>query len=79
MNPENKLPFSDINLKDCYAYGKDKIGWKKFVYITLPLACLFFQLGKDNIYALAFGVACLQSSVPITLLLMSKLVCTLYK
>ena len=28
VNPENKLPFSDINLKDCYAYGKDKIGWK---------------------------------------------------
>lgn len=50
----------------------DKIGWKKFVYITLPLALLFFQLGKDNIYALAFGIACLQSSVPITLLLMSK-------
>ncbi len=27
-NPENKLPFSDINLKDCYAYGQEKIGWK---------------------------------------------------
>lgn len=50
----------------------DKIGWKKFVYITLPLALLLFQLGKENIYALAFGIACLQSSVPITLLLMSN-------
>ena len=50
----------------------DKIGWKRFVYISLPLALLLFQLGKDNIYALAFGIACLQSSVPITLLLMSR-------
>jgi MFS transporter, FSR family, fosmidomycin resistance protein len=44
----------------------DKIGWKKFVYITLPIALLLFQFGKENIYALAFGIACLQSSVPIT-------------
>ena len=50
----------------------DKIGWKKFVYISLPLALLLFQFGKENIYALAFGIACLQSSVPITLLLMAR-------
>jgi MFS transporter, FSR family, fosmidomycin resistance protein len=50
----------------------DKIGWKKFVYISLPLALVLFQFGKENIYALAFGIACLQSSVPITLLLMSR-------
>jgi hypothetical protein len=50
----------------------DKIGWKKFVYITLPIALLLFQFGKENIYALAFGIACLQSSVPITLLLMGR-------
>lgn len=50
----------------------DKIGWKKFVYISLPIALLLLQLGKENIYALAFGIACLQSSVPITLLLMSN-------
>jgi MFS transporter, FSR family, fosmidomycin resistance protein len=50
----------------------DKIGWKRFVYISLPLALLLMQLGKENIYALAFGIACLQSSVPITLLLMSN-------
>ena len=50
----------------------DKIGWKKFVYITLPIALVLFQFGKENIYALAFGIACLQSSVPITLLLMSR-------
>jgi len=28
INQENKMPFSAINLKDCYAYGKEKIGWK---------------------------------------------------
>ena len=50
----------------------DRIGWKKFVYITLPIALLLFQFGKENIYALGFGVACLQSSVPITLLLMGR-------
>lgn len=50
----------------------DKIGWKRFVYISLPLALLLLQLGKENIYAIAFGIACLQSSVPITLLLMSN-------
>lgn len=50
----------------------DKIGWKKFVYITLPIALLFFQFGKENIYALAVGIACLQSSVPITFLLISR-------
>lgn len=50
----------------------DKIGWKKFVYISLPAALLLFQFGKENIYALAAGVACLQSSVPITLLMMSN-------
>ncbi len=50
----------------------DKIGWKRFIYISLPLALLLFQFGKENIYALAFGIACLQSSVPITLLLMGR-------
>jgi xanthine dehydrogenase YagR molybdenum-binding subunit len=28
INSENKLPFSDINLKACYEYGAQKIGWK---------------------------------------------------
>ena len=50
----------------------DKIGWKKFVYITLPIAFLLLNFGKENIYALGFGIACLQSSVPLTLLLMSR-------
>ncbi len=50
----------------------DRIGWKKFVYITLSVALLLFQFGKENIYALGFGIACLQSSVPVTLLLMGR-------
>ena len=50
----------------------DRIGWKKFVYITLPIALLLFQFGKENIYALAFGIACLQGSVPVTLMLMGR-------
>ena len=50
----------------------DRIGWKFFVYISLPIALLLFQFGKENIYALGFGIACLQSSVPITLLLMGR-------
>jgi MFS transporter, FSR family, fosmidomycin resistance protein len=53
-------------------YAADKIGWKKYVYISLPLALVLFQFGRHNLPALAFGVACLQSSVPITLLLMAR-------
>ncbi|HRH59251.1 MAG TPA: hypothetical protein PL045_01710 [Chitinophagaceae bacterium] len=53
-------------------FAADKIGWKKWVYITLPLAIIFLQLGRENITLLAFGVACLQSSVPLTLMLMYK-------
>lgn len=53
-------------------YLADAIGWKKFVYLMLPLAFLLFTFGKENIYALAFGIACLQSSVPLTLMLMGR-------
>ena len=50
----------------------DKIGWKRWVYISLTLAFILLQFGRDNIMALAFGTACLQSSVPITLQLMYR-------
>jgi predicted MFS family arabinose efflux permease len=50
----------------------DKIGVKKFIYISMVIALLLFQFGKENIYTLCVGVACLQSSVPVTLLLMSR-------
>ncbi len=50
----------------------DKIGWRNWVYITLPLAFIFLQLGTNNIYMLSFGIACLQSSLPISIMLMNK-------
>ncbi len=64
--------FGEFAGKIIGGFVADKIGWKKFVYISLPLSLLLFQFGKENIYALAFGIACLQSSVPVTLLLMSN-------
>ena len=48
----------------------DKIGLKRFVYLTLPMAFMMLWLGNSNIYAVYFGIACLQSSVPVTLILM---------
>ena len=50
----------------------DRIGWKLWVYISLPLAFLLLQFGKGNLMMLGFGVASLQSSVPISLLLMRR-------
>ena len=50
----------------------DKVGWKTWVYITLPLAFVLLQFGRNNMYMLGFGIACLQSSVPISLLLMRQ-------
>lgn len=49
VNPENKLPFSDINLKDCYAYGQQKIGWKNRP--TTPGAL------KENGWLIGYGMA----------------------
>jgi MFS transporter, FSR family, fosmidomycin resistance protein len=50
----------------------DAIGWKKYVYISMPLALLLFQFGKESIIALGVGIACLQSSVPVTLMLICR-------
>ena len=50
----------------------DKVGVKKFIYITLFAALILFQFGKNNIYMLCTGIALLQSSVPVTLLMMSR-------
>jgi xanthine dehydrogenase YagR molybdenum-binding subunit len=49
VNPENKLPFSDINLKDCYTYGQQKIGWKNRP--TTPGAL------KENGWLIGYGMA----------------------
>ena len=50
----------------------DKVGVRKFIYITLFTALVLFQFGKNNIYMLCTGIAFLQSSVPVTLLMMSR-------
>jgi len=50
----------------------DKVGVRKFIYITLIAALVLFQFGKNNIYMLCTGIAFLQSSVPVTLMMMSR-------
>ncbi len=50
----------------------DKVGVRKFIYITLFTALILFQFGKNNIYMLCAGITFLQSSVPVTLLMMSR-------
>ena len=49
VNPENKLSFSDINLKDCYNYGMDKIGWKNRSAIP--------GSEKENGWQIGYGMA----------------------
>ena len=49
------------------AFMADKIGWKRWVYISLSIAIISLQFGHDNVFEMAIGIACLQSSVPIIL------------
>ena len=49
VNPENKLPFSDINIKDCYAYGMEKIGWKNRPSIPGTI--------KENGWLIGYGMS----------------------
>ncbi len=49
INPENKLPFSDINIKDCYAYGMEKIGWKNRAIVPGTL--------KENGLLIGYGMS----------------------
>ena len=49
INPENKLPFSDNNLKACYDYGKEKIGWKNRPTVPGTL--------KENGWMIGYGMA----------------------
>lgn len=49
INPENKLPFSDINLKACYEYGAEKIGWKNRSAVPGKL--------KENGWLIGYGMA----------------------
>ncbi|MBP6214608.1 MAG: hypothetical protein KA399_00300 [Chitinophagaceae bacterium] len=50
----------------------DRVGIRKFIYITLLAALVLLQFGKTNIYMLCTGIALLQSSVPVTLLMMGR-------
>lgn len=52
VNAENKLPFSANNLKDCYEYGKTKIGWNKRSKTPGLLKENGWQIG----YGMAVGV-----------------------
>ena len=49
INPENKLPFSDNNLKACYEYGMTKIGWKNRPSVPGTL--------KENGLLVGYGMA----------------------
>ena len=49
VNPENKLPFSDINIKDCYTYGMEKIGWKNRLSVPGTL--------KENGMLIGYGMS----------------------
>ena len=50
----------------------DRVGIRKFIYITLLAALVLLQFGKTNIYMLCTGIALLQSSVPVTLLMIGR-------
>jgi FSR family fosmidomycin resistance protein-like MFS transporter len=50
----------------------DRIGWKRWLYITLPLAFVLLQFGRDNLFMMGFGIACLQSSLPLSFMLMRR-------
>lgn len=52
INPEKKLPFSANNLKDCYAYGQEKIGWKNRPTVPGSLKEQGWNVG----YGMAVGV-----------------------
>ena len=49
VNPENNMPYSANNLKDCYAYGMDKIGWKNRSMIPGKI--------KENGWHVGYGMA----------------------
>ena len=74
-NYENGLLYIGVSAflgKIIGGFVADRVGIKKFVYVTLLVALILFQFGKDNIYMLCTGIVFLQSSVPVTLLMMSR-------
>jgi FSR family fosmidomycin resistance protein-like MFS transporter len=74
-NYENGILYIGISAfagKIIGGFVADRVGTKKFIYTSLLAALLLFQFGKNDLYALCGGIACLQSSVPLTLLLMGR-------
>jgi MFS transporter, FSR family, fosmidomycin resistance protein len=74
-NYENGILYIGISAfagKIIGGYVADRVGAKKFIYVSLLMALLLFQFGKNDLYALCGGIACLQSSVPLTLLMMGR-------
>lgn len=53
-------------------YLTNKVGWKKFVLVSMLGSAVLLNAGKDYFPAFCVGVALLQSAVPITLLLMQN-------
>ncbi len=50
-------------------FFSDKIGWKKWIFVTLLLSVLFLTFGKQYFPLVCVGIVCLQSAVPITMVL----------
>lgn len=50
----------------------DVIGHKRWIFISLILSFLLLLLGKHNLYVLTASIGLLQSSIPITVILMIK-------
>lgn len=74
-NYENGLLYLGLSAfagKIIGGFVADRVGAKKFIYGSLLMALLLFQFGKNDLYALCGGIACLQSSVPLTLLMMGR-------
>ena len=74
-NYENGLLYIGLSAflgKIIGGFVADRVGIKKFIYTTLLVALVLFQFGRENIYMLCAGIAFLQSSVPVTLLMMGR-------
>ncbi len=50
----------------------DRVGWKKFMYVSIIGAVICLNIDKSNIILFGIGVFFLQSAVPITLVLVQQ-------
>ncbi|MCB0508920.1 MAG: hypothetical protein R2739_05535 [Chitinophagales bacterium] len=51
-------------------YLTEQIGWRRFVFITVTASAILLTFGRNYFWMLCVGVALLQSTIPITLVLM---------